>query len=93
MQLILTSCSRHHQSVHDLTLSIQTIAACLHSLLFAKSKVGSFIDKSNIQSYYMAELVQGEQEHSDWSPDRSVLCYIWTAQMDRSRTEFTDLCD
>ena len=25
--------------------------------------------------YYMAELVQGEKEHSDWFPERSEFCY------------------
>ena len=26
--------------------------------------------------YYMAELVQGEKEHSDWFPEQSEFCYM-----------------
>ena len=42
----------------------------------------------------MAELVQGEKERSDWFPERSEFCYTdrRTAKMDRSRSDFTDLC-
>ena len=29
----------------------------------------------NIHYYYVAELVQGEKEHSDWFPERSEFCY------------------
>ena len=29
----------------------------------------------NTAFYYMAELVQGEKEHSDWFPERSEFCY------------------
>ena len=35
--------------------------------------------------HYMAELVHGEKEHSDWFPER-------TTKMDHSRTDFVDLC-
>ena len=38
--------------------------------------------------YYMAELGHGGKEHSDWLPERSEFCYT----MDRSQTDFTDLC-
>ena len=26
-------------------------------------------------AYYMAEMVHGEKEYSDWFPERSVFCY------------------
>ena len=29
----------------------------------------------NKDFYCMAELVQGEKEHSDWFPERSEFCY------------------
>ena len=41
----------------------------------------------------MAELVQGEKEHEFWLVPWAVRILLQTdAKMDRSRTEFTDLC-
>ena len=31
--------------------------------------------KGDNKLYYMAELVQGGKEHSDWFPERSKFCY------------------
>ena len=45
----------------------------------------------HLQFFYMAELVQGENEHSDWFPERSEFA-ILIARVDRSRSDFTDLC-
>ena len=39
----------------------------------------------------MAELVQGENKHSDCSLSGPNFA-IWTTKMDRSQTEFSDLC-
>ena len=43
--------------------------------------------------YYMAELVHGEKEHSDWFPEWSKFCYMdrTTIKMDCSQTDITDL--
>ena len=45
----------------------------------------SLLQSSANGFYYMAELVQDEKEYSDWFPEQS-------AKMDRSRSDFTDLC-
>ena len=40
--------------------------------LFHHGPVQPYNKKKN---YYVAELVQGEKEHSDWLPERSEFCY------------------
>ena len=42
------------------------------TLIFSRER--AFLSSST-QIYYMAELVHGEKEHSDWFPDSSEFCY------------------
>ena len=53
---------------------------------------GPGVPPGNIVFHYMAELVQGEKEHSDWFPESGPNFAIRTAKMDRLRSDFTHLC-
>ena len=45
----------------------------LHNFTTSDTTTGQVSGSTFI--YYVAELVHGEKEHSDWFPERSIFCY------------------